>query len=581
MMMDKRLWKEIPQAKPFIMKQVGMQWLSLLCNIGLVFLVSDQMMKTYLHTLTHRGLLTGFIIMMMLILLKMWFIKKQSKYSFLASKDVKDQLRRRMYAKLLRMRNHYQEQFSTSEIVQLSVEGIDQLETYFGRYLPQFFYSLLAPLTLFLLLVFLDAGSAFVLLICVPLIPISIVAIQKFAKRLLSKYWTSYANLGDSFLENLQGLTTLKIYQADGWKHEEMNQEAQHFRSITMKVLTMQLNSVSVMDIVAYGGAALGTVVALLHFMDGSISLASTICITLLSAEFFLPLRLLGSYFHIAMNGIAASDKIFRFLDLEEASTGSEAFDNQAFSIQMDGVSFRYDESKDILNSITLSIQAGQFVAIAGESGSGKSTLAKLLVGMEKGYQGSMQIQKKERSSLSDVVCLQEITYVSHNPFLMKGSVYDNLVMAKTNVSEEEMIQALKQVQLYDFLWQQEGLQTQISESGANLSGGQRQRLALARALLKDSTCYIFDEATSNIDVESEQLILELIQTLSKQKTVILITHRLSSIVSCDQIYMLANGMLQEQGNHEELMEKKALYYDLYCKQVTLEAIRGGASYDK
>ena len=315
-MIDKRLLKEMPQAKVMVWKQVFMQWLGMLSNIGMVFLFANIFVEMFQDTLTLRNLMLCAIGVILMIIVRMLTSMQASRYSYRASCDVKNHLRQRIYEKLLELKNSYTQHIATSELVQLSVEGVDQLETYFGRYLPQFFYSMLAPLTLFLILVWLDWRSSLVLLVCVPLIPLSIIAVQKFAKKLLSKYWTSYASLGDSFLENLQGLTTLKIYQADGYKHEEMNKEAETFRRITMKVLTMQLNSVSVMDLIAYGGAAIGSIVAMIAYRNGSISLFAVISIVLLSSEFFIPLRLLGSFFHIAMNGIAASAKIFRLLDI-------------------------------------------------------------------------------------------------------------------------------------------------------------------------------------------------------------------------------------------------------------------------
>ncbi len=342
-MIDKRLLKEMPKAKVFIWKQVAMQWIGMLSNVGMVFMFAYLFTSMYKKTLVIKDLYIGIIFVVAMIVIRILVTKKASTYSYLASRDVKNHLRKRIYKKLLEMKNSYTQHIATSELVQLSVEGVDQLETYFGRYLPQFFYSMLAPITLFLILVWMDWKSAVVLLVCVPLIPLSIVAVQKFAKKLLSKYWTSYATLGDSFLENLQGLTTLKIYQADEFKNEEMNKEAENFRRITMKVLTMQLNSVSVMDIVAYGGAAIGSIVAIMGFLHGNVSLFGVICIVLLSSEFFIPLRLLGSFFHIAMNGIAASNKIFNLLDLPQEEVEKEVLSDEECTINISNLSYSYD----------------------------------------------------------------------------------------------------------------------------------------------------------------------------------------------------------------------------------------------
>lgn len=575
-MIDKRLMKEMPEAKQFVMKQVAMQWMSLLCNIGFVFVIARLFVTIMEDTVNYSGILISTAVVAVLIIIRIATTKKASTYSYLASCDVKDHLRRRLYQKLLLLKNDYASHVATSELVQLSVEGIDQLETYFGRYLPQFFYSMLAPVTLFIILVWLDFRSALVLLICVPLIPLSIVAVQKFAKKLLSKYWTSYATLGDSFLENLQGLTTLKIYQADEYKNEEMNKEAENFRKITMKVLTMQLNSVSVMDIVAYGGAAIGCIVAISNYMNGTIPLFAVICIVLLSSEFFIPLRLLGSFFHIAMNGIAASAKIFRILDLPVEEQNKKQFNTDPISIAVKNLSFSYEEDREILHDISMDVQPGQWIGIVGESGSGKSTMAKLIVGLAKSYSGSLQLQGIERKDLDDTSFYNRILYVTHKPSIFKGTIRENLLLGKRNASDDELYTALKQVRLYDFIMSQDGLDTMMKEQGTNFSGGQNQRLSIARALLADKEVYIFDEATSNIDVESENAILDVIQTLAHKKTVIMITHRLANILDADQIYVMNKGTCEEQGTHEELMKAEGTYQTLYTKQMELEHYEGG-----
>ena len=550
-MIDKRLLKEMPQAKVMVWKQVFMQWLGMLSNIGMVFLFANIFVEMFQDTLTLRNLMLCAIGVILMIIVRMLTSMQASRYSYRASCDVKNHLRQRIYEKLLELKNSYTQHIATSELVQLSVEGVDQLETYFGRYLPQFFYSMLAPLTLFLILVWLDWRSSLVLLVCVPLIPLSIIAVQKFAKKLLSKYWTSYASLGDSFLENLQGLTTLKIYQADGYKHEEMNKEAETFRRITMKVLTMQLNSVSVMDLIAYGGAAIGSIVAMIAYRNGSISLFAVISIVLLSSEFFIPLRLLGSFFHIAMNGIAASAKIFRLLDIPLQEEAKCTLSDEPIVMQLSHVTFAYDQQRVVLQDVSLNVLANSFVSIVGESGSGKSTIAKLCCGFASDYQGSITVQGIERSSLADASFYKKVMYVTHKPTIIKGSVRENLRMGNPLASDEALWKVLQDVCIADFLQEQDGLDTMLEEGGQNLSGGQRQRLAMARALLADREVYIFDEATSNIDMESEDAILQLIHRLKKEKTVLLITHRLSSVVDSDCIYVMEKGSCVEQGTHE------------------------------
>lgn len=570
MMIDKRLLAESPRAKKYIIQQVSVQWLGLMLNVGTVFIMAYGISSVWQKTLTFAELNIGIFMIILLILLRMLTTWLASRYSYKASEDIKVNLRIRLYEKLLALGSGYQRVCSTSELVQLSSEGCDQLETYFGRYLPQFFYSMLAPITLFVLLVFIDWKSSLVLLICVPMIPMSIIAVQKFAKKLLAKYWTSYTTLGDSFLENLQGLTTLKIYQADGYKNEEMNKEAEQFRKITMKVLTMQLNSISVMDIVAYGGAAVGSIVALVGYVNGTVSLWGVLVILMLSADFFLPLRLLGSFFHIAMNGIAASDKLFRILDIDTKEQPTGQLNSKHISMQLDHVDFAYHADREILKDVSISVEPGQFVAVVGESGSGKSTAARLFMGLEKASAGHVLFDGKERSTLNDVEFWKHVTYVGHECVLFKGSVRDNLTMGKT-ISDEQLLSALKQVQLYDFIMNQEGLDTQLLEQASNLSGGQRQRLGLARALLKDSEIYLFDEATSSIDVESEDAILQVIRSLAKKKTVLMITHRLANVKPCDMIYVMKDGRVIESGTHNELLAHQAVYADLYQKQQELE----------
>ena len=426
-------------------------------------------------------------------------------------------------------------------------------------------------MTLFVILSRVSLKASIILLICVPLIPVSIVAVQKIAKKLLDKYWSIYTGLGDSFLENLQGLTTLKIYQADQQKADEMDMESQNFRRITMKVLTMQLNSTSVMDIVAYGGAAIGMAVAVSEFLEGNISISGTLCIVLLASEFFLPLRLLGSFFHIAMNGMAASDKIFKILDLPEPQTGEKILPEGSLDISFKNVHFAYEEDREILKGIDLYLPAGSFVSLVGESGCGKSTIAGIISAKNRGFTGEITIGGVPLSQVKETDLMRHVVLVRHNSYLFKGTVEENLRMAKPDATEAEMEEVLVKVNLLGFLQTQDGLQTKLLEKAGNLSGGQCQRLAIARALLRDSAVYIFDEAASNIDVESEELIMDVIHQLARTKTVLLISHRLANVVNSDQIYFLKDGEIKESGKHEELMQLNGEYRHLYDSQMALE----------
>ena len=571
-MIKTRLVKLLSHAKKYIVFQVVWKWISLLCQIAMIYAASMLLESALFDAITKNQLLLYGIVIFIAISLRLICDRQASYASYEASVDVKRILREKLYGKLLKLGASYRESVAASEVVQMAAEGVEQLETYFGTYLYQLFYSLLAPITLFVILAFVNLKASLVLLICVPLIPLSIVAVQKFAKKLLNRYWGIYTELGDSFLENLQGLTTLKIYQADADKADEMDEESQRFRRITMKVLTMQLNSTSVMDIIAYGGAAVGMIVTLSEYIKGNVSFNGALMIILLASEFFIPLRLLGSFFHIAMNGMAASDKIFALLDLPEPKEKEIELGKETTTIQLEDVRFAYEEERDILEGVTVELSGGSFTSLVGTSGCGKSTIAAILMGRNKGYRGSITIQDQELSKVSEKSLMDHITLVSHNSYLFKGTVRENLKMGKADASEEEMYAVLEKVNLLGFLEEQQGLDTPILERGSNFSGGQCQRLALARALLHDTPVYIFDEATSNIDMESEEMIMEVIRGLVKTKTILLISHRLANVVESDRIYMLEKGHVVQSGTHKELMESGGAYADLYRYQRDLES---------
>ena len=490
--------------------------------------------------------------------------------SYCSSKTVKKTLRGMICEKLLRLGPAYQEQTGTSEIVQIAVEGVDQLQTYFGAYLPQFFYAMLAPLTLFAVLNAVNLPSAIVLLICVPLIPAAIVAVQRWAKKLLAKYWGQYTAMGDTFLENLQGLTTLKIYQVDEFKQQEMNEQAEKFRRITMKVLTMQLNSVTIMDLIAYGGAALGVIMAATQYQAGHASLSGCLLIILLAADFFIPMRLLGSYFHIAMNGMAASDKIFRLLDLPETEKKNGKVPENC-AIVCAGLRFSYEKEREILHGLDMEFPMGGLTAIVGESGCGKSTVSGILMGKNRGYAGSVSIGGMELSEIDSESLMKNLTYVGSRSYLFRGTVRENLLMGNPDADDAQLWAALEQVNLAAFLQDEQGLDTPLAERASNLSGGQCQRLALARALLHDSPVYIFDEATSNIDVESENDVMREINRLAARKTVILISHRLANVTKADRIYVMEDGCIAQSGTHASLLEKGGVYRRLWDAQQALE----------
>ena len=574
-MMNKRLVNTVPESKKYIAANVAFQWLGLLANIAVMTAIATFLQTLYLGQVTQTRVLATAAVVLAGVGIRFGCTLASSAMGYRSSRAVKKTLRSALYRKLLGLGSSFRQQVSTSQAVQVAVEGVEQLETYFGSYLPQLFYAMLAPLTLFVVLAPISLGAAAVLFVCVPLIPVSIILVQRWAKKLLSKYWGAYTALGDTFLENLQGLTTTKIYQTDGLKQAEMNVQAERFRKITMKVLTMQLNSITIMDLVAYGGAALGAVLGLLQLRDGTVSLFGCLMILLLSADFFLPMRLLGSFFHIAMNGMAAWEKMENILDLQTPVSGTKKVPEDA-ALSCRKLSFSYDPERQVLQNVTLDFPRGSFTAIVGESGCGKSTLASLLMGRNTGFTGSLTLGGIPLEEISQESLLKAITYIGHQSYLFKGTVRENLAMACPEATDEAMWAVLEQVKLSDFLRQEQGLDTLLQERGANLSGGQCQRLALARGLLHDSPIYIFDEATSNIDADSENHIVSLIQALAGKKTVIMISHRLASIREADNICVLEKGRVAESGTHRMLLDQKGVYARLYTAQQELETYAQG-----
>lgn len=576
-MFHKRLMREFKDNQKYAAGMVCAQWVTLLANIILMFWVAR-----FIGKIAEGNMVSQDLQYMVIVLAGVLFVRGvagtvNAKLSHKASTAVKRIIRERVFAKLMELGGRYRDTISTSEAVQISTEGVEQLEIYFGKYVPQFFYSLLAPVTLFIIVGTMDMKVAVILLVCVPLIPVSIIAVQKFAKKMLSKYWGTYTSLGDTFLESLQGLTTLKIYQADGRYAKKMDEEAEKFRKITMKVLFMQLNSISVMDLVAYGGAAVGIILAVMDISRGQISLEQGFFIVMISAEFFLPLRLLGSFFHIAMNSNAAADKIFRLLDASVPQDGgrSKPIGNK---VQFQNVVFGYEEGKSILNNVSFEVPDRGVTALTGTSGCGKSTIAALLMRDFKCGQGAVLVGDVNIFDLSREALYQKITRIRHDSYLFKGTLKENLKMGNEGAADSDMLHALKRVNLYNTVMEKGGLLMELEEQAANLSGGQKQRLALARAILKDSDIYIFDEATSNIDAESEDQIMKVIYQLAETKTVFLISHRLVNVARADRILVIKEAQIVEKGTHEELLAAGGTYAGLYDAQKELEKYAKGVA---
>ena len=576
-MFNKRLLSICDSSKKWIGLTVLMNWISIICNIALILFIGTTVDKLMNGNLNLNMVSTSlFIIAMLSIRFVANFMS--TKFSLHSSSEVKKTLRSTIYEKLLSLGVNYTDAISTSSTVQIAVDGVEQLEIYFGRFMPQLFYSLLAPLTLFAVMSFISFKTAIVLLICVPLIPMTIMAVMKIAKKLLSKYWGVYTDLGDSFLENLQGLTTLKIFDIDEDKNKEMNDNAEHFRKITMKVLSMQLNSITIMDLIAFGGSAIGILIAIAEFRAGLLTAGQVLIIILLSAEFFIPMRLLGSFFHVAMNGISASERMFKLLDteVEEIKDLDEAklTNLNNINIELRNVDFSYDKERKVLENINIEMKNNKMIALVGESGCGKSTITNLLLKQNKVDSGEILLNGINLNEIPFDVLTKKVGFINHSAYIFNGSIEDNIRMGKNDASYDEIYDALKKANLYEFVMSlPEKLNTNVGEGGSLLSGGQKQRLALARTIITDPEIYIFDEATSNIDVESEEKVWESIYKLSKNKTVIVISHRLANVKNADAIYVLDKGHIVEHGKHKELMMTKNKYYELVTHQQNLENI--------
>ena len=592
-MIHKRLTRSVPKSKKWILLSALSSWISLLCNTAITFVTVRFIFGLYNSSLDKKTVFVLLFAASAALIIRVVAVRKRSYFSYRAGTEVKRTLRSMLYDKFISLKLNYSQYISMAEVTQIGTDGIEQLDSYFGAYLPQFFFSMAAPVTLFIILAPINFFAALVLFVCVPLIPLSIAAIQTVAKRILKRYLDVYTGLGDSFLDNLRGLITLKAYSDDEAQHRELNAEAENFRRITMRVLTMQLNSIFVMDTVAYGGTALGTIVSLYQLRAGNLSIEGALLFILLCAEFFLPLRALGSFFHIAMNGITAANRLFELMDVksDSASILNEAeLEETAKKIkgsqpilEVKNLNFNYNESKQALKNISLEFLKPGFYGIAGESGSGKSTAAALLMGLQKNYSGEILLSGIEAKKLPDEFRAKYMNLVSTESFLFGASVRENLLIANPSASDEELMSVLKKVLLDEFILNRKylgdgnsGLDFYIESGGKNLSGGQIQRFALARALLHDTDIYIFDEAVSNIDVESEELILNALYELSKTKIIIFISHRLANIENADHIYVFEKGEIKEEGTHSSLIEKNGIYARMYLQQKDLEKIRMG-----
>lgn len=568
-MIDKDLFKLLGKNKKYIFIVDFYMIISLILNLGITAMICLSIN----YALNHKGLNDYLLILglaLIFILLRVFLTIKISNTKDILGRNVKKDLRRSVYDKILALGAQSVDGMNMAGLTQISMEGIEQLDIYYSTYLPQFFYAMLAPFILFGLTVGIYWQSAVALICLVPLIPVSIIAVSKYAKKVFAKYWSKYISMGDAFLDATSGLKDLKIFKADALYNDKMNQSAEEFRKITMKVLVMQLASTTIMDLVAYGGAGLGIGLVILGLRFNWLSNAAiALFIILVAVEFFLPMRQFGSAFHIGMNGASAGKKILSLLNATELEWKDE--DISSNQIELKNVSFSYDKKRNILNNINIRFNNKGLYGIVGVSGSGKSTIVSLIMGKIRANSGSILIDNKEIQSLNRALYYSHLAVVSYNSYLFNESIRDNFKLARPSVSDEEIIEALKKVNMLDFLKSIGGLDYVIKEDSTNISGGQRQRLCLAINMIANKDIYIFDEATSNIDIDSEEIIINNIKELSKDKLVIIISHRLQNVIDCDQIFYLENGLIKEEGRHEDLVAASGSYAKLYQNQRRLE----------
>lgn len=572
-MIEKSLFQFCGKSKKYIFQTVFINCIRLVANIVFSFAFASIMTELITGSSVIEVKYATVLIVLSLIVRQLC-IKVASDRSGRVVREVKHNLRSSIYRKVLSMGSLYQEKLTTQEIVHLGVEGVEQLESYFGLYLPQFYYCFASTIILFAVILPINVKIAAVLLILSPVIPGLLVLILKMVKKVQKRYWSKYADVGNLFLDSLQGLTTLKVFRADEHRGEELDEMAEGFRKETMKVLSMQLNSIMVIDWVGYGGAVAGVITALIQFSNNAINIYEMVVVLLLIADFFVPMRQLTSFFHVAMTGVTASEKMLDFLNSEDGiEYGKEEYPVNS-SIEVENMDYYYGDKTHALKNINMTFEAGKMTALVGPSGCGKSTLASLIAGEYIPPKNSILYGGKDIFSMKKGEINKNVARITHDGHVFMGTVRSNLLLGNPEAEDAELIDILKKVSLWEVFSQMDGLDTEVLSQGKNLSGGQAQRLSLARALLHNAQVYIFDEATSNIDIESEEIILGIIEEISKKKTVIYISHRLQSVKNADRIYVMEHGNLIQEGIHETLINEDGMYRNLYKGQEELEKYR-------
>lgn len=571
-MIDKKLLALLGDNKKYIFYAVGLMIVGLFANLSITASIcyAIQYAAEYASSGSDaQGFILPAIVVVIAMVIRYVTSRRIGDLKDTLGRNVKKDLRQKIYDKIIKLGVRTTDNMSMAGLTQLSMEGVEQLDLYYSAYIPQFFYAMIAPIILFVVTVRINWAVALVLLACVPLIPMSIIAVSRYAKKIFAKYWGKYTSMGDSFLDSVQGLKELKIFQTDAAQNIKMNETSEEFRKITMKVLVMQLASTTIMDMVAYGGAGLGIALTIHAVVNGSLSAYAALFLILVAVDFFLPLRAFGSAFHIAMNGASAGNKILSLLAQSDPVWGNETVDGTDITVK--DVTFSYDGTRDVLKHASMNFGSTGMYAIVGESGSGKSTVVNLLLGAYHPQQGSILVGNKPLETLSRESYYSHISVVSYNTYIFNETIRQNFMLAKEDVTEDEIFDALKKVNLYDFIIDNGGLDKVITEDAANISGGQKQRLALAINLVANKDIYIFDEATSNIDIESEAIIMNNIKELSKEKSVIVISHRLANVIAADTIYYIEDGEVKEYGTHNDLMNMHEGYAKLYTTQKKLE----------
>ena len=567
-MFDKELIRLIGAHKKYVIYSVLLMILGMLANIGIT---ASICWAVYLLIEKQPALMYMYPAITAIVAIIVRYIASRltGDLKDVLGRKVKKDLRAQTYDKILRLGVKSTDGMSMAGLTQVSMEGIEQLDLYYSTYLPQFFFSMIAPFILFAICVGIDWRTSLVLLACVPLIPVSIVAVSKYAKKIFAKYWGKYTSMGGGFLDSVQGLKELKIFRADAARQVRMNESAEEFRKITMKVLVMQLASTTIMDLVAFGGAGAGIALSVVGLMNGWLAPASALFLVLVAVEFFLPLRALGSAFHVAMNGASAGKKIISLLNQPDPVWGEK--DAEGRELALENVTFSYDKKRDVLKDVTMNFLEKGMTAIVGESGCGKSTVVNLVIGARRPDKGRVLIGGEKLENVSRTAYYSRLASVSYNTYIFNDTVRANFELAKKGVTDEEIFAALEKVNLSSFIKENGGLDKVITEDANNISGGQKQRLALAVNLVADKDIYVFDEATSNIDVDSEAVIMKNIKEMSAKKSVIVISHRLANVVPADNIYFMRDGQVIESGSHSQLMARKGEYAKLFNVQKQLE----------